>query len=599
MNSARCSNSWPLYSNAEYVQRIHQVKTRPLPEGAAQSTLHSHPVIDRIFASRGVTDPAELDYRLHNLGSPETMLGLVEAGQLLADTLKADKRIVVVGDFDADGATSCALASLVLSRLGARVNYLVPNRFEFGYGLTPEIVAVAARATPDLIVTVDNGIASVDGVRAAQDLGIKVLLTDHHLPGAELPSADVIVNPNQVGCGFPSKNLAGVGVIFYVLSQLRAELRQRNWFFEKAVPEPSMAEYLDLVALGTVADVVPLDANNRTLIAQGMARIRAGRTRPGITALLKLSGREPTRAEAADLAFAVGPRLNAAGRLDDMSTGIECLLAADENDAFSLAGELDAMNRERRQIEANMQRSALEAMESLNSPDETDVPTGICLYDPSWHQGVIGILAARVKERFHRPVVAFADADAGWIKGSARSIPGFHIRDALDAIATAQPDLLSRFGGHAMAAGLSLKLEDFERFSSAFAQEAARKLSTDDLQSVLLTDGELPLSDHTLQFAQLLMDLGPWGQQFPEPVFQGHFEIVQQRLVGEKHLKMVLRSSEELIDAIAFNVDTDIWPAPECERVNLCYKLSINSFRGRTSLQLMVEHLAPVPVERG
>jgi single-stranded-DNA-specific exonuclease len=454
-------------------------------------------------------------------------------------------------------------------------------------------VTVALEYTPDVIVTVDNGIASLEGVAAARSHNISVLVTDHHLPGAVLPDANVIVNPNQPGCSFPSKNLAGVGVIFYVMSQLRKELRLRGWFEDRSIPEPNMGGYLDLVALGTVADVVPLDSHNRILVAQGLARIRAGKTRPGILALLDLAGREQHRVEASDLGFAVGPRLNAAGRLDDMSTGIECLLTTDTDAAFALAGQLDSMNRERRQIEAEMQRSAMSALESVGDLDRGALPTGICLYDPSWHQGVIGILAARVKERFHRPVIAFADGDQGWLKGSARSIPGFHIRDALDAIATRSPDMLSRFGGHAMAAGLSLKVEDLERFGTEFEAEAVRGTDPETLQAVLYTDGELHSTDLTLEFAELLRAVGPWGQQFPEPMFEGTFELVQQRLVGEKHLKMLLSMDSTVIDAIAFNVDTDVWPASDITRVYLCFKLNVNTFRGRTTLQLMVEHLAP------
>jgi single-stranded-DNA-specific exonuclease len=550
-----------------------------------------------VYASRGVGSLQELNYRLTALHSPEKMLGISAAATLLADAIAAGQHILIVGDFDADGATSTALSMLLLRAMGASVGYLVPNRFDFGHGLTPEIVAVAAERHPDVIVTVDNGISSVEGVAAAHKLGIKVVVTDHHLPGKVIPAAEVIVNPNQVGCQFPSKNLAGVGVIFYVMSALRRELRNRKWFESRGISEPVMADVLDLVALGTVADVVPLDANNRRLISQGLARIRAGRARPGIRALLELAKRDPGSTCAADLAFAVGPRLNAAGRLDDMSTGIECLLAEHNSDALQLAGALEDMNVQRRAIEADMQRTAASALESLVLADDSVSATGICLFDASWHQGVIGILASRIKERFHRPVIAFADAGDGMIKGSARSIPGLHIRDALDAIAAGNPGLLEKFGGHAMAAGMTLRKDDFREFSQAFDAEAARWLDEDQLQSVLLTDGELGVSDFTLDFARAVTEAGPWGQHFPEPVFEGRFKLVQQRLVGERHLKLVLSTSENedlLLDAIAFNVDLEVWPNQTASGLFACFRIGVNRFRGQTTMQLTIEYLEPL-----
>ncbi len=548
-----------------------------------------------VYASRGVTDPQQLERTLQYLQAPQQMKGIDEAVALLVEALQAQQRILVVGDFDADGATSSALAVLALRDMGAKeVNYLVPNRFEFGYGLTPEIVAVAKGYLPDLIITVDNGISSLDGVAAANAAGIRVLVTDHHLPGAELPDAAAIVNPNQPNCPFPSKNLAGVGVIFYLMSALRAALRAGNWFALQGIAEPNMGNYLDLVALGTVADVVPLDANNRILVHQGLQRIRAGRARPGILALLQVSGRSQQRLVASDLGFTVGPRLNAAGRLDDMSLGIECLLCDSPDLAREMAVELDELNRDRRAIEANMQQEAMATLSQVTLSESEDMPWGICLFDPGWHQGVIGILASRIKERFHRPVIAFADAGNGEIKGSARSIPGLHIRDALDEVAASHPGLLSKFGGHAMAAGLSLPADKLDAFRQAFDEVVRRSLSDDDLHAVILSDGELDHTDFTLELAHCLREAGPWGQQFPEPLFDGEFYLVQQRIVGEKHLKLVVATDaarSQLLDAIAFNVDLEQWPNNAVQRVRLAYRLDVNEFRGRQSLQLMVEYL--------
>ncbi len=556
-----------------------------------------HPLLQKIYCARGAVGDDQINTDLSGLLNPNTLKGLAAAIALIVDAIEQKQRIVIVGDFDADGATSSTLAVLALRAMGAQsVDFLVPNRFDYGYGLTPEIVEVAKQFSPDLIITVDNGISSIDGVVRANEAGIKVLVTDHHLPGETLPAAAAIVNPNQPGCEFSSKNLAGVGVIFYVMSALRSALRDRQWFQLQAIPEPNMAEFLDLVALGTVADVVPLDQNNRILVAQGLRRIRAGRTRPGIKALLEVANRSLPRLVSADLGFALGPRLNAAGRLDDMSLGIQCLLTDNEMLARDIARQMDDLNQDRKSIESSMQREALTSLKTLTM-EEGNLPSGLCLYDADWHQGVIGILASRIKDRYHRPVVVFADADEdGLIKGSARSIPGFHIRDALDVIATRHPELLSKFGGHAMAAGMSLHKDSYARFSEAFNHEVSRQLSADDLQAVLHSDGELVSGDFNLALAQLLRDGGPWGQHFPEPLFDGVFRLVQQRIVGEKHLKMVLavdREGQQLVDAIAFNVDVKQWPNTEVEMVTVVYKLDVNEFRGRQSVQLLVDYIEP------
>ncbi len=555
------------------------------------------PLLAKVYANRGVNNPAELKLPLSDLLPPHTLKGTAAAGNLLADALASGQRLLIIGDFDADGATSTALAITALRALGAAdVDYLVPNRFEYGYGLTPEIVALAATRQPHLIITVDNGIASLDGVTAANALGIATLVTDHHLAGAELPAAAVIVNPNQPGCDFASKALAGVGVIFYVMLALRAELRQRGWFERKGIAEPNLAEYLDLVALGTVADVVPLDRNNRILVAAGLQRIRRGQARPGIMALLDVAGRNPANTVASDLGFTVGPRLNAAGRLDDMSVGIECLLASTPQRAMDYAQRLQRLNEERRRIEQGMQDEALALLEQLPPVADGDgAPAGITLYERGWHQGVIGILASRVKERLHRPTIVFADADPDGheIKGSARSIQGIHIRDVLDAVATRHPGLLTRFGGHAMAAGLTLSGAHYAAFATAFVAEVERHGRDVDLEAVLESDGELGEGDFDLVLAEALRVGGPWGQHFPEPLFDGDFRIVQQRLVGERHLKLVfgLPGSNEVVDAIAFNIDLEQWPDPGREWVRAAYRLDVNEFRGRRSLQLIVEQL--------
>ncbi len=553
------------------------------------------PLMQRIYAARGVYSDDELARQLNRLPHPRQMQGIDTAVDLLVEALRQQKRVLIVGDFDADGATSTALGVLALTAMGLRqIDYLVPNRFEYGYGLTPEIVALAAEKQPQLIVTVDNGISSVAGVAAAKKAGIDVLITDHHLPGRQLPQADAIVNPNQANCEFPGKNLAGVGVLFYLLSALRGKLRELNWFEDQGIAEPNLANWLDLVALGTVADVVPLDQLNRVLVYQGLQRIRVGKTRPGIQALLDLSGRKRERLVAADLGFAIGPRLNAAGRLDDMSIGIQCLLESDPSLAREYALQLDELNRDRRLIEADMQREALTILDQLHL-DEEELPWGLCLFDTNWHQGVVGLLASRIKDRVHRPVIAFAEADSGnEYKGSARSIPGLHIRDALDAVASRQPGLISKFGGHAMAAGLSIEAQNYPAFVEAFDAEVRRQLSKSDLEAEIFTDGELTTAEINLQTAQQLREGGPWGQHFPEPLFEGDFYLQQQRIVGANHLKMTLAidaDRQQLIDAIAFNVDTEQWPDHQRQKVRLIYKLDVNLWRGRESVQVLVEKL--------
>ncbi len=569
-----------------------RIETRSLPEQLPDLG-ELPPLLTRLYAARGVASAAELDKGLARLLPYADLAGIEAAVALLVEALMKRQRILFVGDFDADGATASAVGVLGLRMLGAAsVDYLVPNRFEYGYGLTPEIVAVALERQPDLLVTVDNGISSVEGVAAAKAAGLKVLVTDHHLPGAQLPAADAIVNPNQPQCRFPSKCMAGVGVIFYVLLALRARLRELDWFARNGWAEPNLADLLDLVALGSVADVVPLDANNRILVHQGLARIRSGRARPGLLAILEVAGRDFRRLTATDLGFILGPRLNAAGRLDDMSLGIECLLSEDLALARDMASQLDQLNQDRKAIEQGMQREALAQLKELPLDD---LPYGLCLFDADWHQGVIGILASRMKERYHRPVIAFADAGDGLLKGSARSVQGLHIRDALDAVAARHPGLISKFGGHAMAAGLSLPQANFGAFAVAFDAEVRRQLSAEDLAGRLLTDGQLGVEEFHLELARALRHAGPWGQHFPEPTFHGVFQLVQQRLVGERHLKLVLRSEcgRVSLDGIAFNVDREQWPNPSVRWAELVYKLDVNEYRGQESVQLMVVHIAP------
>jgi single-stranded-DNA-specific exonuclease len=545
--------------------------------------------LKQIYANRGIQHPDELVLALNKLLPPHSLRGIDDAAGLLADAIEGEGRVLIVGDFDADGATSCAMAVSVLRQMGlAEVAYLVPNRFEFGYGLTPEIVELAAARAPDLIVTVDNGISSVEGVAAARQLGISVLITDHHLPGAVLPQADVIVNPNQPGCTFPSKSLAGVGVMFYVLSALRATLRERDWFAERGIEPPNLGDALDLVALGTVADVVPLDRNNRILVAAGLARIRSGRARPGIEALFEVASRDHRAATASDLGFIVGPRLNAAGRLDDMSIGIECLLAESSVSARERAQTLHQLNRERRDIEQSMQEDALQQLASLDLTTDA-LPFAMTLYDPTWHQGVIGILASRIRERTHRPTVVFAQAGDGWLKGSGRSIPGIHLRDMLDLVATQHPGLLSKFGGHAMAAGLSLPEGRLDDFQQALNHVIAATLNHQSPQRVQDSDGALKAEELTLTVAEQVTQAGPWGQQFPEPLFDGEFAVRRHRIVGEKHLKLSLEVDDTEVEAIAFNVDVADWLENPLQRLGALYRLGINDYRGDRSPQLVID----------
>ena len=546
-------------------------------------------VLKRVYASRGVQNPADLALTLDQLTPPTSLKGIQEAAELLADAIEGEARVLIVGDFDADGATSCAMAVSVLRQMGlSEVAYLVPNRFEFGYGLTPEIVEMAARQAPDLLITVDNGISSIEGVAAAQGLGISVLITDHHLPGNTLPTADVIVNPNQPGCAFPSKSLAGVGVMFYVLTALRATLRQRNWFADRGIEPPNLGDALDLVALGTVADVVPLDHNNRILVAAGLARIRSGRARPGIEALFEVAGRDHRAATAGDLGFVVGPRLNAAGRLDDMSIGIECLLSESTQTARQHAQALHNLNRERRDIEQSMQQDALAKLEALDLSGG-QLPYAMTLYDPSWHQGVIGILASRIRERVYRPTLVFADADEGMLKGSGRSIAGLHLRDVLDQVATRHPGLLEKFGGHAMAAGLSLAKADLDTFREALNSVVAETLSHQSPERIQDSDGALAAGEMNVELAEQLSAGGPWGQQFPEPLFDGRFSVKRHRIVGEKHLKLSLESDGKEIEAIAFNVDAEQWLAQPLESIGALYRLDINDYRGDRTVQLVID----------
>jgi single-stranded-DNA-specific exonuclease len=558
------------------------------------------PLLARLYSHRGISHSSQLDYRLEHLPSPDTLKGLPAALELLVDALQHQRRILVVGDFDADGATSTALALRGLRAMGAKyVDFLVPNRFTYGYGLTPGIVALAQERQPDLIITVDNGISSIDGVAAAVKAGIKVLVTDHHLPGEQLPVADAIVNPNQPGCFFPDKSLAGVGVMFYVLLALRTRLRDTGWFTAQGIPEPNLARFLDLVALGTVADMVPFSHLNRTLVQQGILRIRAGQCSAGIRALIEITKLDRTRIIARDFGFTLGPRINAAGRLDDMSHGIACLLTDDLLIAKRYAAELDTMNSERRAIQGDMQETAFNDERFSQWETGENLPWSLCLYDSRWHQGVIGVLAGRLKEKFHRPAIVFADSSEGEIKGSARSISGLHIRDALDSIAARHPHILSKFGGHAMAAGLTLQREHFEIFSELFEQEVQVWLDETDLDSVLVSDGELVADELNLAVAEQLRAAGPWGQRFPEPLFDGVFQVLQQTMVGNEknHLKLQLALPGEKsasIDAIAFSVDTALWPNPTATHVHVAYTLDVNEFRGLRSAQLLVKHIQVV-----
>ena len=570
---------------------MKRIQRRAVPDLDPAFLPHVHPVLRRVLAVRAIVGDGDLDHSLARLLPPDGLLDLDRASALLDEAIESSSRIVVVGDYDADGATGCAVAVRGLRLLGhADVRFVVPDRRRHGYGLTPEIVEVAHEQRPRLIVTVDNGISSVEGVSRAKGLGIDVLITDHHLPGPQLPAADAIVNPNRPGDGFPSKCLAGVGVMFYVLGALRARRRERS----VSGKAPNLATLLDLVALGTVADVVPLDYNNRILVEQGLRRIRAGRASPGVTALLRVAGRDVGRTVAADLGYAAGPRLNAAGRLTDMHRGIECLLSEREDEAMRIAGELDALNAERREIEAGMQAQAAVLLDGI---DDTVSDAAVSLFREDWHGGVVGILASRVKDRVHRPVAAFApDADGEHLKGSVRSIPRVHVRDLLDTVATRHPGTIERFGGHAMAAGLTIRRAMFDRFRAAFSDEAGRVMPAELREAVMLTDGEIPEPDLNLDLARSIRDAAPWGQGFPEPVFDGIFSIARERLVGGRHTKCRLRprGAERTFDAIAFNREPPLSANARGE-VQLAYRFVVNAFRGEERPELIVEEIVAVP----
>jgi single-stranded-DNA-specific exonuclease len=564
------------------------LQSRSVPGGPPVTPL---PLLDRIYRSRGVRSSEELDSGLQHLLPWQSLKGIDAAVELLCIALDQQQRILVIGDYDVDGATSTALVVQVLQTLGASVDYLLPNRFEYGYGLSAAIVEQALTLTPDLIITVDNGIASLDGVAAAQAAGVAVLITDHHLPGAELPPAQAIVNPNQPGCEFASKAACGCSVAFYLMIALRATLRDRGWFEQRSVKPPNLAQWLDLVALATVADVVPLDANNRRLVNQGLGRIRAGQSRPGIQALFEIAGREWQRAQASDFGFVIGPRLNAAGRLDDMAIGVRCLLTDNPKEARQLAAQLEDLNRERRAIERSM---VVEAQNTLEQIRDLTPRFGHVLYQADWHEGVIGILASRIKEQTHRPVIALAGSDNGRLKGSARSIPGFHLRDALDWIAKQDPELLITFGGHAMAAGLTLAEGDQDRLQYWFEQSVQVLCEPEALQPMVMTDGELSAMERDLGTAQALEQAGPFGQGFPAPLFQGEFWIEQQKIVGERHLKLTVSDRDgQSIEAIAFNIDVDIWPTQQKALAGI-YQLSCNRFRGRETVQLIFDAIKPM-----
>ncbi len=569
-----------------------QITRRDESQTAVPELAQLHPLLQRLYQARGIRHPEEVQTDLVRLLPPSGLTGLDTAVNLLVECLEQDRHILVVGDYDADGATACALSVSALQACGAqRVGFLVPDRFTQGYGLSSALVEVALQRDAELLLTVDNGISSIAGVDRAKQLGLKVVVTDHHLPGERLPAADAIVNPNLSGDTFPSKHVAGVGVAFYLMSALRKRLREVGWFVRRGITEPVLAQWLDLVALGTVADLVRLDTNNRILVEQGMRRIRAGHCRPGISTLLQVAGRAQNRLVASDLGYSVGPRLNAAGRLEDMGIGIRCLLSRDPVEAMRYAVELDRLNRQRREIEFGMREQAERMMQKVLLAD-VGLPFGICLFDPEWHEGVIGILASRVKERYHRPVICLAGCADGTLKGSARSIPGLHIRDALVAVENRNPGILIRYGGHAMAAGLSLVPEGLEKFSRAFDQEVGRQLGGSAPEAEILSDGELTADDLTEQTARMLRYAGPWGQGFSEPCFDGEFRIIHCRMVGEIHLKLMLdKGVGTALDAIAFQ-----WgerPLPK-GRIRVVYRLDLNEYRGNETPQLLIEHLEGV-----
>ena len=554
-----------------------------------------HPVLKRVYASRNIKSSKDLDYSLSSLIPFEELSGISDAVVLLQEMLEQKKRILIVADFDADGATSCALAIRGLTAMGAEdVIYVVPNRFEHGYGLSPEIVNVALDYDPDLIVTVDNGISSICGVEYARKNGVKVLITDHHLPGKELPKADVIINPQLADDRFPSKNLAGVGVIFYILLALRAKLKEEYWFENNNIDYPNLANFLDLVALGTIADLVPLDKNNRTMVAHGLKLIKKNKSKPGIYALLNQAGRQLSKLTTSDLSFAVAPRLNAAGRLTDMSLGIECLLTDDEGNAIEIAEKLNRLNTERRQIQDDMQEEALAELEKYLQNTSGEIPHSICIYNKDWHQGVVGILASKIKEKFNRPAIVFAKENKGVLKGSARSITGLHIKDVFDEIAKLHPELILTFGGHAMAAGLTIEESQYGNFSNIFNEVVNQYISSDRLEDEYLTDGELSDDDFTLPLALAIQNAGPWGQSFPEPTFAGQFKILDKRIVGKNHLKLKLqsRNNRTTLNAIAFNMTDANWPSGT-DQILSTYRLGINDFQGNSQVQLFIEHLEP------
>ncbi|WP_150137514.1 single-stranded-DNA-specific exonuclease RecJ [Candidatus Enterovibrio escicola] len=554
-------------------------------------------LLQRIYSNRGVTNVGELELGAKGLHSYKTLHGIERAVSLIALAITEDRRIIIVGDFDADGATSSALSVRALHMMGYHnVDYLVPNRFEDGYGLSPKLVEKAAIKGAELIMTVDNGVSAIEGVAAAKARGIKVVVTDHHLPGYVLPDVDAIVNPNLSECRFPSKSLAGVGVAFYLMLALRAYLRDIDWFSNKGFIEPNLAELLDLVALGTVADVVVLDTNNRILVHQGLMRIRAGKCRPGIQALIEVANRNMTTLVASDFGFSLGPRLNAAGRLDDMSFGVELLLSEDLSVARQMASKLDALNQTRKIIEQIMIGEAMAICERLQWGEQSHLPSALALYQREWHQGVIGIVASRIKDKFHRPVIVFTDDEKGMIKGSARSVSGLHIRDTLNLIDTQHPGLIKKFGGHAMAAGLTLDKVDFEYFSRLLDEAVQNVITEDELKGIYLTDGELLPTEISLDIAEVLRARDPWGKGFPEPLFDGKFKIIHQKLVGRKHLKMRLKPlmGRQIVDGIAFNVDSHSWPNPSAQLVELVYRLGVNEFCGNRNVQLMVEHMSVI-----
>lgn len=568
---------------------------RPVLAELLDSLSHIHPILQRIYSTRGISDPTQLMLTLQQL-LPFTLLkGIDLAARHLADAVMNQKRMLIIGDFDADGATSTAVAVRALRMMGAlKVDYLVPNRFEYGYGLTPEIVEVAESFQPDVLITVDNGIASLEGVKTAKQKNYTIIITDHHLAGSELPDADAIVNPNQPGCLFPSKSIAGVGVIFYVMLALRAALRERGWF--EQMPEPNLAHLLDLVALGTIADVVSLDHNNRIMVHQGLQRIRAGYCCEGIKALAEVANRNLATLGSMDLGFMIGPRLNAAGRLDDMSLGIKGLLTEDKLEARLIAQQLDDLNKERRAIEDSMKQQAFSWLDSIkNDTLGQKIPYGIALFDETWHQGVVGILAARIKEYYHRPTICFTLESEDSLKGSARSIQGLPLRDVLEQIATLHPHIITKFGGHAMAAGLSIRKEYFLEFQACFNEQVRALLNEEALENKLYSDGELNPEDLSLSLAELLSQSGPWGQMFPEPLFDGLFEVVERQIIADKHLKMVLKHPEKpvLKEAIAFNADPHLLHQP-FDRAHLAYRLTINEFRQKKQLQLIVDYLEPI-----